>query len=101
MAKKPKDEAPNPNGVANRDIIQRLNFLYQASAYLNSVSPAGTSSLMTRPTEKKIRKRTAQDLAKTYITSMKAVGQKTTVKLFVTRASYYYIYWPNPESGIQ
>ncbi|KAI9463676.1 Rpr2-domain-containing protein [Lactarius psammicola] len=38
MGKKKKDEAPNPNGVVNRDILQRLNFLYQASTYLESVS---------------------------------------------------------------
>jgi ribonuclease P protein subunit RPR2 len=38
MGKKNKDETPNPNGVVNRDILQRLNFLYQASAYLESIS---------------------------------------------------------------
>jgi len=38
MGKKNKDEAPNPNGVVNRDILQRLNFLYQASTYLESIS---------------------------------------------------------------
>ncbi|KAF8274578.1 RNAse P Rpr2/Rpp21/SNM1 subunit domain-containing protein [Lactarius quietus] len=38
MGKKNKGEAPNPNGVVNRDILQRLNFLYQASAYLDSIS---------------------------------------------------------------
>ncbi|THH12471.1 hypothetical protein EW146_g7668 [Bondarzewia mesenterica] len=47
MAKKNKDEAPNPNSVTNRDILQRLNFLYQASAYLDSIrvpEPAPPSS---------------------------------------------------------
>ena len=38
MGKKNRNQAPNPNGVVNRDILQRLNFLYQASAYLNSIS---------------------------------------------------------------
>jgi len=38
MGKKNKDETPNPNGVVNRDILQRLNFLYQASTYLESIS---------------------------------------------------------------
>ncbi|KAA1471748.1 Rpr2-domain-containing protein [Dentipellis sp. KUC8613] len=38
MAKKTKDEVPNPNSVSNRDVLQRLNFLYQASAYLDSIS---------------------------------------------------------------
>ena len=35
MAKKPKDDVPNPNNVANREILQRMNFLYQASVLLN------------------------------------------------------------------
>jgi ribonuclease P protein subunit RPR2 len=38
MGKKNKGDAPNPNNIANRDILQRLNFLYQASAYLESIS---------------------------------------------------------------
>ena len=40
MGKKNKDDAPNPNSVPNRDIIQRLNFLYQASTYLNGIGAA-------------------------------------------------------------
>ncbi|KAF8971206.1 RNAse P Rpr2/Rpp21/SNM1 subunit domain-containing protein [Flammula alnicola] len=39
MAKKQKEETPNVNATANRDIVQRLNFLYQASVYLQSVDP--------------------------------------------------------------
>jgi hypothetical protein len=38
MGKKNKDEVPKPNNVVNRDILQRLNFLYQASVYLESIS---------------------------------------------------------------
>jgi ribonuclease P protein subunit RPR2 len=38
MGKKKKGEAPNPSNIANRDILQRLNFLYQASVYLESIS---------------------------------------------------------------
>lgn len=105
MAKKGKDEAPNPNGVTNRDIIQRLNFLYQASVYLsaipNPVQPvASTSSSDQRVKKtartkagrrkfKPVRKVTAGDLAKTYISTMKAVGQKTTVKMFVVTWCLY------------
>ncbi|KAJ3539982.1 hypothetical protein NM688_g6291 [Phlebia brevispora] len=40
MAKKNKDEVPNPNSVANRDILQRMNFLYQASQLLGSMGQA-------------------------------------------------------------
>ncbi|KAI0305623.1 Rpr2-domain-containing protein [Multifurca ochricompacta] len=54
MGKKNKDEAPNPSSVLNRDILQRLNFLYQASVYLESISrqcddesikPSGSSTM--------------------------------------------------------
>jgi ribonuclease P protein subunit RPR2 len=38
MGKKNKSELPNPNNITNRDILQRLNFLYQASVYLDSIS---------------------------------------------------------------
>ena len=38
MGKKNKTESPNPSNIVNRDILQRLNFLYQASVYLESVS---------------------------------------------------------------
>ncbi|KAH8979127.1 hypothetical protein EDB92DRAFT_1981313 [Lactarius akahatsu] len=50
MGKKNKDEAPNPNGVVNRDILQRLNFLYQASAYLESISCKSDDSTEEVPT---------------------------------------------------
>lgn len=49
MGKKQKDEIPNPNSVANRDILQRLNFLYQAGVYLSglgcSESPAAAPTV--------------------------------------------------------
>ena len=47
MGKKNKGETPNPNGVVNRDILQRLNFLYQASAYVESIS--FNSDVQTKP----------------------------------------------------
>ncbi|KAK0464735.1 RNAse P Rpr2/Rpp21/SNM1 subunit domain-containing protein [Desarmillaria tabescens] len=72
MAKKSKDEAPNPNNVPNRDIIQRLHFLYQASVYLDGVSP---------PQKKKQKRVTISDLSRSYVSSMKIVGQKTTVNM--------------------
>ena len=39
MAKgKDKDDAPNPNNVPNRDIMQRMNFLYQAAIHLTEIA---------------------------------------------------------------
>lgn len=53
MAKKSKDEAPNPNSVTNRDVLQRMNFLYQASAFLNNLvdEPSGSTPAEKAPTE--------------------------------------------------
>lgn len=47
MGKKNKSEVPNPNNVVNRDILQRLNFLYQASVYLESISRQSMGSVRT------------------------------------------------------
>jgi hypothetical protein len=47
MGKKNKSEVPNPNNVVNRDILQRLNFLYQASVYLESISRQSVGSANT------------------------------------------------------
>ena len=47
MGKKNKSEVPNPNNVVNRDILQRLNFLYQASVYLESISRQSGGSVRT------------------------------------------------------
>ncbi|KAG6861931.1 hypothetical protein C0995_009881 [Termitomyces sp. Mi166 len=102
MAKKGKDDTPTANSVVNRDIIQRLNFLYQASVYLNTLPPSqrpttSSSSTNTKPSSPKdlktARKRrnkslrhvtTASELSRSYIATMKSVGQKTTVKIIPT-----------------
>lgn len=101
MVKKTKDDVPNPNSVSNRDIIQRLSFLYQASVYLNSIpvtsptqpppdaeagpstSVVSTSTSHARPRKRKrsFRKETTQNLSKCYVDSMNVVGKKTTVKM--------------------
>ena len=98
MAKKQNNNAPpNPHSVPNRDIMQRLNFLYQASTWLSSlpatkgdVTP--TAQPVAQPVtpsnpkgKKKQRDRvppvTPARLSRAYISSMKAIGQKTVVKL--------------------
>ena len=48
MGKKNKAESPNPSNITNRDILQRLNFLYQASVYLESISRKCGESVDTR-----------------------------------------------------
>ncbi|KAF5328787.1 hypothetical protein D9619_011661 [Psilocybe cf. subviscida] len=107
MVKKQKEEIPNVNATANRDIVQRLNFLYQASVYLQSIAPPsaetiaernearkldnniGEGSSTAQRTTQRVRKRVKQrnvakkstaDLARSYVQCMHVVGQKTTVK---------------------
>jgi ribonuclease P protein subunit RPR2 len=96
MPKKNKDDVPNPNSVTNRDIIQRLNFLYQASVYLNGIAsqsiasraPSTRANGEQERNKRRPRKMTTSDLSRNYITSMKIVGQKTTVKMLVFILSF-------------
>lgn len=108
MAKKGKEVLYNPNSVPNKDILQRLNFLYQASTYLSglentdSVRKLASSSKLVQDemaegnassvdTEKKERNRkqrvaanrkaTARDLSRSYVKSMKIIGQKTNTRM--------------------
>ena len=114
MAKKQKEGTPNINATPNRDIIQRLNFLYQASVYLQSLEPSTSSSIpisnqpsacafgksrskSTQRTsgnlEKKKRRRkyTTSDLARNYVQCMRIVGQKTTVKMYELEEDFPYV----------
>ena len=49
MGKKQKEETPNNNATPNRDIIQRLNFLFQASVYLQSLEPSTSIPISNHP----------------------------------------------------
>ncbi|KAI0298579.1 RNAse P Rpr2/Rpp21/SNM1 subunit domain-containing protein [Russula brevipes] len=84
MGKKNKGEAPNPSNIANRDILQRLNFLYQASVYLGSISPAPLSMAAGRKHDRGRRKGRvihAADIGQGYVRAMRLIGQKATVKM--------------------
>jgi len=98
MAKKQHSTAlPNPRNIPNRDIMQRLNFLYQASTYLSSLSvtkggiapttgPGAQTITSSDPKGKEEQTEevplvTPAYLSRAYISSMKAIGQKTVVKL--------------------
>jgi ribonuclease P protein subunit RPR2 len=93
-----RDDAPNPNSVANKDVMQRLNFLYQAGAYLDSIPPPtidqssskkkpliASASCPERPVYKNKYSRnvelTTADLSSTYVGAVKTIGKKTVVKL--------------------
>jgi ribonuclease P protein subunit RPR2 len=93
--KKSQDDVPNPSSVQNRDIMQRLNYLYQASVLLGSTTALDNSrSQPSRdwscPSRRQIRERelpkkrhpsTMLDLSRTYVRSMKVIGTKTTVRM--------------------
>ncbi|KAJ3797802.1 RNAse P Rpr2/Rpp21/SNM1 subunit domain-containing protein [Lentinula aff. detonsa] len=94
MGKKLKNDIPNPSSVSNRDVIQRLNFLYQASVYLNNVHSSSTSPLQipissnandstsgVKKSQKRKKSVNLNDLSRTYIETMQAVGSRTTVQL--------------------
>lgn len=85
---------PNVNAVPNRDIMQRMNFLWQASVYLENLGSSSGSRApvmdeevqeeKTKETTKRRRRERVvgvRDLAKVYIRTMKSVGQKTTTKM--------------------
>ncbi|KAI6157509.1 Rpr2-domain-containing protein [Pisolithus tinctorius] len=82
-----RDDVPNPNHISNKDIIQRLNFLYQASTLLGTIShpsPPHTSvtcSPDARHEPKRNRVVTTSELSRSYIDTMKIVGQKTNTKI--------------------
>ncbi|EKM54637.1 uncharacterized protein PHACADRAFT_123918 [Phanerochaete carnosa HHB-10118-sp] len=95
MAKKSKDDVPNPNSITNRDILQRLNFLYQASQLLGtqSVPPSVAQgpvpdSLRGRERKREMQRRFKErhstayaDLSRTYVKNMKAIGRKTNMRM--------------------
>jgi ribonuclease P protein subunit RPR2 len=96
MVKKPKNDVPNPNSVANRDIFQRLNFIYQASVLLNGIpDPSERSNSQAQSSgddnERKRKRRrydiTAKDLSRMYVDSMQIVSKKTMVKMFVSHST--------------
>lgn len=105
MAKKSRqDEPPNPSSVANRDMLQRLNFLYQASSFLQTaaasssqpptgskqgdISQAGASALgrskQAKDTRKRKRMLSASDISRSYVHDIRQVAQKATIRMYVS-----------------
>ncbi|KAJ8518606.1 hypothetical protein ONZ45_g4362 [Pleurotus djamor] len=80
MAKKSKDEAPNPQAVVNRDIIQRMNFLYQASGYLASINQLSRPDVSKSESKAKTKPRLdASHISSDYIEMMKDPAVKRTI----------------------
>lgn len=95
MAKKDKDTVPGPGSVTNRDIMQRLNFLYQASQMLGALGLSHTGESQQKDARgkgKRVEKREKNrrrhptnmlDLSRSYVQSMKTIGTKTNVRMYV------------------
>ncbi|KAI1795595.1 Rpr2-domain-containing protein [Ganoderma leucocontextum] len=89
MGKKTKDQEPaaNLNSVPNRDIIQRINFLYQASTYVNSIAPPPDGAVHPQRSAKRKKntirhpKNTAE-LSRCYVGAMRIIGQKTMIRMY-------------------
>jgi len=71
-----KNGAPKPSSVPNREIYQRLNFLYQASTYLKTIEalspPVDTAS---------VRRVSLGDVASSYVRNMRAIGNKSVIRM--------------------
>jgi ribonuclease P protein subunit RPR2 len=99
----------NPASIPNKDIIQRLNFLYQASVYLSNLSrdvppidashpaPSALSACEEDQAHSKAknpksrhakqsrgRSRTAEELSRAYVHTMTMVGKRAMVKMCVS-----------------
>ena len=109
MAEKGKDQTPNPASIPNTDIIQRLNFLYQANVYLSNlsrnvppidVSHPASSAVSAREgnqahnksknpksrhaKQSRGRSITMNELSRAYVHTMSMVGKRATVKMCVS-----------------
>lgn len=83
---KQKSKGPNLVAVPNKDLMQRMNFLYQVASHLSQQSGLFEENSDVKPSpkgSKKAKKRngTPQDLAAFHVRSMKAIGTKSMVKM--------------------
>ena len=77
-----QDAKPNPGAVVNKDLMQRMNFLYQVASHLSQQSPQSEATQINSNSKKKgKRKGTLQDLAAFHVRTMKTIGNKSMVKM--------------------
>ncbi|KZO95586.1 hypothetical protein CALVIDRAFT_564633 [Calocera viscosa TUFC12733] len=80
MAKKDQQAGPSSTGIQNREALQRMNFLYQASSYLANVSALASTS-------DPARARSLGGLSRQYARDMGEIALKTVTKLDPTDIS--------------
>ena len=84
MAKKPKGELiPTAGSVPNRDLMQRLSFLYQSSVYLDHLAGSSGQPLASSRKYPQAGGDSLSRLSHTYVKSMRVIGKKALVKLCV------------------
>jgi hypothetical protein len=78
-----QDATPNAGAVVNKDLMQRMNFLYQVASHLSQQSPQPEAARMNTSNSKKRGKQqgTLQDLAAFHVRTMKTIGNKSMVKM--------------------
>ncbi|KAG8788579.1 hypothetical protein FRC15_003460 [Serendipita sp. 397] len=87
-----QNERPNLVTVPNKDLMQRMNFLYQVASYLSQQDGPSLEHIRTHsdqvhngegPISKRKRKRpgTVKDLAGFHIRTMRTIGSKSIVKV--------------------
>ena len=79
------DLEPSPHAVPNRDLMLRMNFLYQVAAHLTRLPEEPRTSQETMQDGEKRQKLgpgTYQDLARVHIRTMRQIGQKSMVKMW-------------------
>jgi hypothetical protein len=86
--KSKQEKCPNLASVPNKDLMQRMSFLYQVAAHLSQQSclfeeNSDVKSLSKGSKKAKKRNGTPQDLAAFHVRSMKAIGTKSMVKMRV------------------
>jgi hypothetical protein len=83
MGRKVRDDVPSLKSIANKDIIVRLNFLYQACCYLHNVSHEGQSVLtpVSQLSNRSPKTVPMADLARDYVQTMMVTRKKSLVNM--------------------
>lgn len=87
--KKGEKSDPSFSGIQQKEIFQRLNFMYQASLLLQNLERLPSKSAVAERTQPTLANRTkwkrrtvsADELSRHLVRDMKAVGRKATVRL--------------------
>ncbi|KIM30513.1 hypothetical protein M408DRAFT_66196 [Serendipita vermifera MAFF 305830] len=87
MGKKKTDSdeiaTPNAGAVANKDLMQRMNFLYQVASHLSQQPclPEESEKPSSDKRDRGKRKGSLQDLAGFHVRAIKTIGNKSMVKI--------------------